>query len=105
MEFVDKIRGLVRAGRVRASDHAYGRLQEKGISYRQLVSSLDEAEIIERYPEYRHGPCFLARHVLRDRAIAHAVWGTPRGAGEFAVLVTAYWPDKREWDDTMRKRR
>lgn len=103
--FVDDIRRLVKVGAVRGSDHAYGRLQEKDISYRQLVNSLDAAEVLERYPDYRHGPCFLARHVMADGRIAHAVWGLPRSGEKIAALVTAYWPDVREWDDESRKRR
>jgi len=105
MDFVEEIRELVKSGAVRTSDHAYGRLQEKDISYRQLVSSLDDAEALERYPDYRHGPCFLARHVLAGGRIAHAVWGMPRDTRTVAVLVTAYWPDIAEWDDELRTKR
>jgi hypothetical protein len=77
-DFVDDIRRLVETGAVITSDHARGRLQEKSISYRQLVSSLAGAEVLERYPEYWHGPCLLARHIMADGAIAHAVWGMRR---------------------------
>lgn len=105
MDFVARIRKLAKSGALRASDHAYGRLAEKGISYRQLVASLEDAEILERYPEYRHGPCFLARHVVADDRIAHAVWGLPGGSETTAVLVTAYWPDEDEWNDEFRRRR
>lgn len=105
MDFAEEIRSLVKTGAVRTSDHAYGRLQEKDISYRELVGSLDGAETLERYPEYRHGPCFLARHVFTDGRIAHAVWGLAKDARAIAVLVTAYWPDETEWDDELRKRR
>ncbi len=103
--FVEEIRLLVASGAVRTSDHAYGRLQEKDISYRQLVNSLADAEVLERYPDYRHGPCFLARHVFSDGRIAHAVWGMPNHSRDLAVLVTAYWPDKTEWDGDLRTRR
>lgn len=104
-DFVDDICRLVKAGAVRGSDHAYGRLQEKDLSYRQLVNSLETAEALERYPDYRHGPCFLARHVMANGRIAHAVWGLPRSGEDFAALVTAYWPDIREWDKELRQRR
>jgi hypothetical protein len=105
MDFVAKIRTLVKSGALRASVHAYGRLAEKDISYRHLVASLDYAEILERYPDYRHGPCFLARHVFDNGQIAHAVWGIPSNSQTTAVLVTAYWPDEDEWDDEFRRRR
>ncbi|MBX3578480.1 MAG: DUF4258 domain-containing protein [Rhizobiaceae bacterium] len=105
MDFVTEIRRLVASGSVRTSDHAYGRLQEKDISYRQLVSSLESAEVLETYPDYRHGPCFLARHQFAEEKIAHAVWGLPLGSRETAVLVTAYWPDRNEWDASLRRRR
>ena len=105
MDLVGTIQLLVAKGAVRTSDHAYGRLQEKDISYRQLVLSLEEAEILEEYPDYRHGPCFLARHDLANSRIAHAVWGMPINSRQVAVLVTAYWPDEREWDEDFRRRR
>jgi hypothetical protein len=104
-EFVDDIRRLVQSGIVQGSDHAYGRLQERDISYRQLVNSMGAAEVLERYPDYQHGPCFLARHVIADMRVAHAVWGLPRSGEKIAALVTAYWPDAREWDSDLRKRR
>lgn len=102
MDFVEEIQILVTSGAVRTSDHAYGRLREKDISYRYLVSSLTGAEVLERYPDYRHGPWFLARH---DGRIAHAVWGIPKGSRASAALVTAYWPDEAEWDEELRTRR
>lgn len=105
MDFVARILKLAKSGALRASDHAYGRLAEKEISYRQLVASLDNAEILERYPDYRHGPCFLARHVFVNGQIVHAVWGIPGDSETMAVLVTAYWPDEDEWDDEFRRRR
>jgi hypothetical protein len=105
MDFVTKVRRLAKSGALRASDHAYGRLAEKAISYRYLVASLDEAEMLEQYPDYRHGPCFLARHAFDNGQIAHAVWGLPRNSETIAVLVTAYWPDEHEWDDEFRIRR
>jgi len=105
MDFVAKVRRLAKSGALRASDHAYGRLAEKDISYRYLVTSLDYAEILEQYLDYRHGPCFLARHAFDNGQIAHAVWGLPGASETVAVLVTAYWPDKDEWDDEFRRRR
>ncbi len=105
MDFVSHIRRLVEAGEVRTSDHAYGRLQEKDISYRQLVKSLGDAETLERYPDYAHGPCFLARHVFDDGRIAHAVWGILGEKQEPAVLVTSHWPSRLEWDEELRTRR
>lgn len=105
MDFVARIQDLVRSGSVRTSDHAYGRLREKDISYRQLVNSFAAAEVLERYPDYIHGPCFLARHVFDGERIGHAVWGMPKESSGIAVLVTAYWPDEAEWDEELRTRR
>ncbi len=105
MGVVEDIRSLVASGAVRTSVHASRRLQQKDISYRLLLGSLDAAEILESYPDYWHGPSFLARHVFPDGRIAHAVWGIARDDRTAAVLVTAYWPDRSEWDDEQRTRR
>ena len=40
MDFVEEIRNLVKSGAVGTSDHAYGRLHEKDISYQLLVDRM-----------------------------------------------------------------
>ena len=105
MGFVEDIRTLVAAGAVRTSVHASRRLQQKDISYRLLLGSLDAADILELYPDYWHGPSFLARHALPDGRIAHAVWGIAKDTRMPAVLITAYWPDSSQWDHEQRTRR
>lgn len=104
MSFIDDVRSLAASGAVRASVHASRRLQQKDISYRLLLGSLTAGEVLEEYPDYWHGPSFLVRHVFPDGRVAHAVWGMAKDDPTFAVLVTAYWPDRSEWDDELRTR-
>ena len=56
-ETINKIKRLVNAGKVRISEHAYDELADDGLTVRELTESLNEAAIVEDYPEYPKGPC------------------------------------------------
>lgn len=101
----EEIRNLVRNGELRISEHGYDELANDQITAREVVSGIEEALVVENYPEYPKGPCALFLH--RDRAgnAIHVVWGIPRGREKPAVLITAYRPDPDRWDETFMRRK
>lgn len=93
---VDAMRQRIEGGRFRVSDHAQGRLDERGLLLADILATVPLWTVIETYPSGRMGPSFLARHSLPDGPI-HAVWGMISESAVHAVLVTVYPPDKEKW--------
>lgn len=103
--FVDQVRALARAGDVRISEHGYDELAEDGLTAREVLGGVVEAVVVEEYPNYPKGPCGLFLQKDRDGTPIHVVWGIPKGHDKPLVLVTAYRPNPRQWDETFMRRR
>ena len=100
----ESILDLIRKDKVRISEHGYDELASDGLSVREILSSVEEAEVLELYPEYPKGPCLLALQKNSEKQAIHVVWGIPKGYNEPAVLVTAYIPDPSKWSDDLKQR-
>lgn len=70
-----------------------------------MVAGVQEAVVVEEYPNYPKGPSALLLQKDQAGKPVHVVWGIPRGHGKPAVLVTAYRPDPERWDEGFIKRR
>ena len=55
IEFVEKLRTLIVAGDVRISEHGYDELADDGLSAREVLNGIQEAVIVEEYPDYPKG--------------------------------------------------
>jgi len=104
-EFVEKVRALVRAGDVRISEHGYDELAEDGLTAREVLGGIHKATVVEEYLNYPKGPCVLFLEKDRRGEPIHVVWGIPKGHDKPVVLVTAYRPDREQWDNTFTRRR
>jgi hypothetical protein len=104
-EFLERIRALISAGEVRISDHGYDELAEDQLTAREVVAGVQEAVVVEEYPNYPKGPSTLLLQKDQAGDLIHVVWGIPRGRGKPAVLVTAYRPNPERWDESFMKRR
>lgn len=102
---LEQVRELVARGEVRISAHGYDELAADGIRAREVVEGLGAAVLVEDYRGYPKGPCALALQHDRDGEPIHVVWGIPAGQTSPAVLVTAYRPDRKLWDETYTRRR
>jgi len=96
---------LVKKDQVYISDHGYDELAKDGLFVRDIILSIKEAKIIEEYPDYPKGPCILVLQRDREGQPLHVVWGIPKGKTFPAVLVTAYRPDPKRWEDGFKRRR
>jgi len=99
------MRSLVRAGEVRISEHGYDEMIEDKLTAREVVDGMQDAVVIEEYPDYPTGPCILCLQVDRTGEPIHVVWGIPIGFNKPAVLVTTYRPDPDRWDSTFTRRK
>lgn len=103
-DLADRLRQRIISGSFRVSDHAQGRLDERGLLLSDILASVPSWSIVEIYEANRMGQSLLAKHELRAGPV-HAVWGMIGENAVHAVLVTVYLPDKEKWDEQFTIRR
>ena len=54
-----RIRELVARGDIMISAHGYDELAADGIMVREILASVENAIMVEDYPDYPKGPCVL----------------------------------------------
>ncbi|MEX0769515.1 MAG: hypothetical protein WD035_02215 [Balneolaceae bacterium] len=54
-EFLKVVRQLIRAGSVRVLEHGYDELSDDGLTVKELLDGIDQAQIVEEYPDYPKG--------------------------------------------------
>lgn len=99
-----EIKILVERGEVLISDHGYDELANDTIYVRDIIHGMNNAIVVEEYPDFHKGKAVLVLMYDRDQKPVHAVWGIPKGKDSPAVLITAYRPDTNRWDQTFTKR-
>lgn len=103
-ETLEAIKAPVREGDVRISEHGYDELADDEIPVEDVLAGVDEAIVVEDYPEFEKGPCVLVLEFDSDAKPIHVVWGIPRGHSRPAVVVTAYRPDPKRWSEDFQER-
>ncbi|MBU4530614.1 MAG: DUF4258 domain-containing protein [Hoeflea sp.] len=103
-DLADQLSLRIESGRFRVSDHAQGRMDERGILLSDVLASVPSWSIVETYEVNRMGLSLLAKHELRTGPV-HAVWGMIEECAVHAVLVTVDLPDKETWDEQFTIRR
>ncbi len=101
----EKIKELVKRNEIKVSDHGYDEIAEDGIFIKDIIADINNAIIVEDYPEYPKGPCVLVLEKDRDTRPIHVLWGIPKGESSPAVVITAYRPDANMWTDNFTRRR
>lgn len=104
-ETLKRVQRLVISGQVRISEHGYDELAADGLFARDIVEGVQEAQVVEDYPDYVKGPCVLVLQQVGDGSPVHVVWGIPAGASSPAVVVTAYRPDPGRWTPDLLRRK
>jgi Domain of unknown function (DUF4258) len=97
------IKALVQAGKFRISQHGDEEMREDGISLTALLGSVENATVIEDYPDAWKGPTVLVLQEF-DGTRFHAIWGLSKVSPDIASLVTAYVPDPKKWNSDFRTR-
>ena len=92
-----QIQLLIIEREIKISSHGYDELAEDHIFVRDVISSIENAQVVEEYPNFGKGPCVLVLQYDQDNKPVHVVWGIPKGQVKPAVLITAYRPDPQKW--------
>jgi len=95
---------LIQSKSVRISEHGYDELSDDGLTVKELLNSIEQAQIVEECPDYPKGRCILLLQKDKRGNPVHVVLGIPKGFNKPAVLVTAYRPDPNRWDSTFLRR-
>ena len=95
---------LVRSGDVLISEHGYEELIEDGLTVKDVLGAINEAVVVEEYPNFSRGPCILLLQKDGQSNPIHVVWGIRKGHDRPVILVTAYYPDPNKWDKTLKQR-
>ena len=103
-ECLESVKKLVAAGEVRISEHGYDELAEDQIPVRAILDGIDEAVVVEDYPNFPKGPAVLVLQFDNQHRPIHVVWGIPRGLTTPAVVITAYRPDAGLWTEDFLER-
>ncbi len=103
-KILEQIRKLIIKGDVRISAHGYDELAADNILIREVLANMDNAILVEDYPDYHKGSSVLVLQKDEKGNPVHVVWGIPKGAESPAVLVTAYRPDPEKWEADFQRR-
>lgn len=99
---LEDLRKLNTAEHYAVTEHARTRLIERGISLTDVINCVANGEIIEQYENDKPlSSCLILGISLNERYL-HIVVSHD---DDFIYLITAYFPDKRQWEDDFRTRR
>lgn len=103
-DILRRVRDLVARGEYLISRHGFRELLADDILIQDVLAGVDQALLVEDYPDTRKEPSVLVLQRDRDNRPVHVMWGIPRRPGAPAVLVTAYRPLPERWSEDFMKR-
>lgn len=101
---IEQIRLLAALSRLSITLHAREEMDEDGVSTDDLMTGLgtETSELIEDYPEDKHGHSHLILISLESGDPLHVCCAVHE---EMLVIITVYKPDAKKWTPDWRRRR
>jgi hypothetical protein len=97
VSIADEIRSKIAGNLFEFSRHALDQSILRSISVLELREAIENAEVIEGYPEDKYGPsCLLLGFTMSERPL-HVQCSYP--SRELVKIITLYEPDKDFWID------
>ncbi len=102
MSIVDDIRTKFASDTIEFSRHALDQSVQRGVSVGEIREAIENAEMIEDYPDDKYGPsCSLLGFTRQGRAL-HVQVSYP--SRPLVKIVTLYEPDPELWVDHRRRK-
>lgn len=92
---------LVRGGKHEFTRHASRRIVERDISFGEIREAILNGEMIEDYPNDKHGPSCLISGLTNAGNLLHVQISYP----PIVKVVTAYPPSPDEWETDNKTRK
>ena len=99
---IKMIKQLVKDKKIRWTNHVIIRLLQRNINQKDVENALINGEIIEEYENDYPYPSCLVFGINLNNDVLHIVCGSN---DEELWIITAYYPDKKEWEDDMKTRK
>lgn len=99
---IELIKVLVQSHKIRWTNHIIIRLLQRNISQKDIENAILNGEIIEEYENDYPYPSCLVYGINLNNNIIHIVCGIN---DDELWIITAYYPDKEKWDDTLKIRK
>lgn len=103
MGILASIKSCVQRRRIRWTYHINMRLKGRFIPREAVLLSVDSYEIIEEYPQDKYLPSYLV-YTEYGADVIHILIAID-SANDMATIITAYRPDREEWEDDLKTRR
>jgi hypothetical protein len=97
------VKSCVKRRRLRWTYHINMRLKGRFIPREAILSSVDAYEIIEEYPGDKYLPSYLV-YTEYESDVIHVLMAIDL-ANDVVTIITAYRPDREEWERDLRTRR
>ena len=93
---ISDIQTVVAAGQILWTEHVALRLRERSLRRQDLISCIQNGEIIEQYPhDTPFASCLILGTSVSGKPL-HVVCGLDLGIN--CYMITAYSPDPDEWE-------
>ncbi|MCM1127864.1 MAG: DUF4258 domain-containing protein [Lachnospiraceae bacterium] len=99
---IKEYRAMNSLDRIAVTKHARIRLEERGIRMDDIVMAISNGEIIKEYADDKPLSSYLILGKSVEDKPLHLVISKDE---EFIYLITAYFPDSKQWEDDFKTRK
>lgn len=85
------------------SKHSVQQMFSRSITKSDIISSLEQGEVIIEYLDEKPLPCYLILNYIYERPV-HIVVAVDK-INEGCIIVTAYIPDVTSWEKDFKSKR
>lgn len=103
-KILERIHEYSANGRIRLKKHAFIRCVERQIKMREVEEAILNSKIIASYPEDIPFKSYLLLGTTPNKRPLHIVAAIDEEA-QHILIITAYEPDRTQWNDSLTERK